>query len=697
MFLTVSSKSLNLIRSYCFESLDPSKFYIIFPYESMEKDGRQINVSGNEIGFSKSYMDLSVDPYEDFYNYCNKKWLESNPIPPDKPSWGAFLQLREMNLLRLKEIAEECASICSQKGTSNRDLVGRFYKSVMNTSEIEKRKFDPVKPYIGRIDSANETDELFKEIIDLHRVGIFPLFISMSAGDEKNSSVYALYLYQGGLTLPNRDYYLEEKFADVRAYYKEYVVKALSMFGLDHEKSEREASLIIDFETSLAEASRKNEDLRDAEKNYNKFQIEQFCEEYKSLDLKKYLSGIGVPGTEYVILGQPEFFKHISGVMEKDDLHRLKAYLKWAVLNSFMPLLHQEAEDLHFDMFMRKIMGQREKEERWKKAIRVIDENIGEALGQLYMEKYFGEESRKRMDTMIRDIREVFIEKIRSLEWMSDTTKEKALQKFSKFRAKIGGPAKFRDYSSIEVLEDDFAGNVLRANHFEVERQAKRVGQEVDREEWGMTPSTVNAYFDPTKNEIVFPAGIIQPPFFDPKADDPVNYGGIGGVICHEITHGYDDQGRRYDQDGNIRDWWTEEDSVRFMERAKMISDLYGNLEVLPGFKLNGNLTLGENIADFGGVSISFAALQKHLEKHPELRKEIDGFTPEQRFFISWGQIWRQNSREEISKMLISIDPHSPGKFRGVIPVQNHPEFKKAFKSSKGLEKPLYDRSITIW
>ncbi|MGP6239844.1 M13 family metallopeptidase [Cuniculiplasma sp. SKW4] len=663
----------------------------------MENYRSENSKSGSEIGFSRSYMDLSVDPYEDFYKYSNGKWLENNPIPEDKSSWGSFLQLRELNLARLKDIAEECAKNCSEKGKSNRDLVGRFYKSIMNRDEIERRKFDPVRPHMDRIDSVKNFGELFERVIELHKSGIFPLFTTMSASDEKNSSIYAFYMFQGGLVLPNRDYYLDEKFEDVRSHYREYIIKALNMYGMSEEESRSNASIIMEFETSLAKVSRRQEDLRDPEKNYNKMNLNEFHKTYGSLDLRKYLSLMGVARADYVIVGQPEFFAFVSETLGGKDLSQLKTYVKWSILNSFMPMLHKEAEDLHFDMFMRKIMGQKEQEERWKKAIRTIDELIGEALGELYMERYFGEESRRRMDTMIRDIREVFSEKIKKLEWMSDETKERALHKFSKFRAKIGGPVKFRDYSSIEILENDYVGNVLRSAKFEVQRQAKRVGEEVDREEWGMTPPTVNAYFDPTKNEIVFPAGIIQPPFFDPTADDPVNYGGIGGVICHEITHGYDDQGRRYDENGNIRDWWTEEDATKFMERAKMISDLYGSLEVVPGFKVNGNLTLGENIADFGGVSISYAALQKHFQKHPELRKEIDGFTPEQRFFISWAQIWKENSKVERSKMLVSIDPHSPGKFRGVIPVYNHPEFKKAFKSPKGLEKPIYDRAITIW
>ncbi|MCL4345103.1 MAG: M13 family metallopeptidase [Candidatus Thermoplasmatota archaeon] len=663
----------------------------------MEKEGKGNASVGKNIGFSGSYMDTTVDPYVDFYRYANGKWLDSNPIPPDKTGWGAFSELRDMNLQRMKEILEECSTKCTDEGKSNTDLVGRFYKSVMNTAEIEKRRFDDVSPYIDKIEGATSMEALFKEIVHLHQSGIFPFFSTFSNNDEKNSSVYAFYFYQGGLSLPNRDYYLEEKFREVRDYYKEYVIKAWEMYGHSRSTAEEEASSIVKTETEIAKASRKQEDLRDAERNYNKLTVVDFNSRYSSLNLENYLAGIGVRKADYVIVGQPEYLDFASRFLKEGEIEELKIYVKWIVLNSFMPMLHKEAEDLHFDMFFRKIMGQKEPEDRWKKAVRTVDTSIGEALGELYMQKYFGEDSRKKMNVMIEEIKDVFREKIKSLDWMSDGTREKALQKFSRFRAKIGGPVRFRDYTSVEILPDDYAGNVMRASRFEIRRQAERVGNEVDREEWYMTPPTVNAYFNPTENEIVFPAGIIQPPFFDPSADDPVNYGGIGSVICHEITHGYDDQGRRYDDAGNLRDWWTEEDAAKFTEKAKQISDLYGSLESVPGFRVNGQLTLGENIADFGGISISYAALQKHLANHPELRREIDGFTPEQRFFLSCAQIWRQNIREEMARMLISIDPHSPGKFRGMVPLYNHPEFVRAFKSTGGLNKPVYCRDIIIW
>lgn len=655
------------------------------------------NLTPESIGFSKSNMDMSADPYEDFYRYANGKWIDSNPVPADKSSWGAFYELHELNMHRLGEILEECASKCTENGKTNIDLVGRFYKSVMNTEEIEKRKFNPVRGLLEKIDSIQSRESLVDMITEMHRSGTFPLFTVFSENDQRNSAIYALYFYQGGLTLPNRDYYIEERFRDVKEYYGEYIKKVWKLYGMAEEGSEKYSSIIMDVENAIAGSSRKQEDLRDAEKNYNKFTIVELNKKYRNMGFEKYLDKMGIRGIDYVIVGQPEFFEFLNKFLASMDLENLKIYLKWIALNNRMPYLNKEAEDLHFDMFYRKIRGQKEKEERWKKAVHIIDSSIGEALGEIYVKKYFTEESRKRMETMISDIREVFTEKVNKLPWMSEETKRKALQKFSKFRVKIGNPPKFRDYSSIQILSGDLTGNVARAWEFEVKRQAERAGKEVDRDEWYMTPPTINAYFNPTENEIVFPAGIIQPPFFDPNMDDAVNYGGIGSVICHEITHGYDDQGRRYDENGNLGDWWTEEDAKKFSERADKISELYSSLEVLPGFKVNGKLTLGENIADFGGVSIAYEALQKHLEKHPELRKEIDGFTPEQRFFLSCSQIWRQNTREETLKMLISMDPHSPARFRGMVPLQNHPEFKSAFKSTKGLDKPVYSRDITIW
>jgi len=663
----------------------------------MEKDSSEKSTTAEIPRFSVNHMDMSANPFVDFYRYVCGNWLVTHPIPEDKTRWGAFNELMERNTYILWKILERCASANKDHESQLERFLGDFYISVMDTESIEKKKFAPIHHLIKMIEDADSKKKINQVLAHLHSVGIPCFFDYYAEADEKNSSIYAFHFYQGGLSLPDREYYTHESFAVLRKEYEAHIARMFKLLYTGLCNIERYSNTVLDIETKLAKSSRPRADLRDTEKNYNRSDSDSLPGMYNNIDLAYYLRTVGVPEVPYVIIGQPEFFEALDSLVASESIDNLKIYLIWKVINFSAPFLHSEVDEEHFDFFNRKLLGQKEQEPRWKRAVRIIDMLVGESLGKIYVDEQFGDEARKRISTMIEDIKMVFRRRLETVPWMSDSTRQRAIEKFDKFRTKIGYPKKFRDYSSVKVVRDDFFGNVTRAMVFEIKRQIGRVGSPVDREEWLMTPPTVNAYFNPTENEIVFPAGILQPPFFDVELDDPVNYGGIGTVISHEITHGFDDQGRRFDENGNLKEWWTADDEKAFMERAKKVVELYSLQEVLPGVHVNGELTLGENIADFGGVSIAFEALERHLKENPLNRKNIDGLTPEQRFFISYGQIWRSNVREQEAKRLATIDPHSPEKFRATLPAVNHEAFESTFES---LIPDKYENSkekIKVW
>ena len=643
--------------------------------------------------FSAGFMDKSADPVSDFYHYAAGNWLKTRSIPEDKSTWGAFDELLERNNALLRSILEACIPVSSDKTVEG--MLGRFYQSALDTQTIENRKFEPIRGLIERIDKIDTIDSMIETVSLLHRTGIPSFFHVYSDPDKKESSRYALYIDQAGLSLPDREYYLSDDFSGIRTQYLRHMANMFSLMGSDGNEAGKNAETVLALETLIAKFSRPQADLRDAERNYNRYRVDDLAFKFGKIGLGKYLTYIQIPDVENIVIGQPEFMKSLQDIVSSRPIEDWKIYLKWNVLNTAASLLHSDAEKEHFDFFNRKLLGQEKPEPRWKTAIEMIDSCIGEALGELYVRKHFGKDAKERMKLMIEDISNAFASKLSSLAWMGEETRKLALQKFRRFRAKIGYPDRFRDYSSIEIKENDYFGNVVRSEEFEFRRQVKRIGKQVDPNEWYMSPPTVNAYFSPTDNEIVFPAGILQPPFFDVSMDDAVNYGSIGGVISHEITHGYDDQGRKYDADGNLKDWWSEEDREEFMKRAKRVVDLYSSVEVLPGMHINGELTLGENIADFGGVSIAYEALQRRLERQPQSRRLIDGLSPEQRFFISWAQTWRLNIRDQESRRRLTVDPHAPDRIRAVFPVMNHPDFERAFGRDPTGEDLA--RKIAIW
>ena len=658
--------------------------------------------------FSISYMDRSVDPAKDFYHFADGDWVKNNPVPPDKSRWASFIELAQRNWYLIHEILNSASEDTSGSVHSPKREVGDFFASAMDTNRIEQLGFKPIQGDLKRIDEIKTTKDLFAVLADFHQRDIGGIFSSGFGPDAKNSSIYAYHLHQGGLSLPDRDYYLKDSFADVREKFRAHVTKMFTLLGEKPEQAAADAATVLSLETELAKASRSRVDLRDPDRNYNKFTTAEFLAKDSTIPWDIYWTDSGlapkpssannlIPLT-YEIVGQPEFFDIVSKMLQERPLADWKVYLRWHLLHESAPYLQSAVEDENFAFYGKVLSGQETQEPRWKRAAHVIDGSIGEALGQLYVEKYFPPEAKARMNDLVNNLRTVFRDRLQKVDWMTEATRAKALAKFARFTQKIGYPDKFRDYSSVEIRRDDYLGNVRRAAMFETHRELVRLGKPVDKTEWGMTPETVNAYFNPLMNEIVFPAGILQPPFFDTTMDDAVNYGAIAAVIGHEITHGYDDQGRKYDADGNLHGWWTDQDAREFEARAQKVVDEYDAFEALPGLHVNGKLTLGENIADLGGVTVAYDALERVLAKDPSKRKKIDGFTPEQRFFISFAQIWRTNIRDAEARRLITVDPHSPGQFRAIGPLVNLQSFDDAFGIKEGdpMWRPLAERA-KIW
>ncbi|MGP6294563.1 M13 family metallopeptidase [Caldiplasma sukawensis] len=636
------------------------------------------------IGFSIENMDQSIDPFDDFYKYSCGNWLKKTQIPKDFPFINSFLELWEKNMEDLKQILEE--SLRDAGKTKEEEILGDFYRSFMNKNEIERKKFFPISGIMEKIHHLGNIEEASAICGELASIGVYSFFTPEVYPDAKKSNFYALSMVQGGLSLPERDYYMEERFSDLREKFKLHIKTMFEMYGFPEREAADKARMVYEIEEKIASISWPSQELRDEEKNYNKYSYEEVRNLLKPIDYNVYLKNLGVEGPEYVIIGQPDFFSKLSEILSKVSIEHIKAYLRWRVLVHFSPFLHEEAENENFNFFQREIYGTEQKMERWKFAAINLDRYIGDAIGKIYVKKHFSEESKKKMEELVSNLIMSFRETIENSAWMSQETKKRAMDKLSTLRVKIGYPEKFKDYSYLVIKSDDLVGNIIRAGQYETARMMKKVGMKVDREEWYMTPQTVNAYNNVRGNEIVFPAGILQPPFFDPQIDYPVNYGAIGTVIGHEITHGYDDQGRKYDGNGNLNSWWSESDEKKFNELSQKVVELYGSIEMLEGMKINGLLTAGEDIADLGGVSIAFRAMKRKMEKDGRPYQRKDGFTPEQRFFISASQIWKSKIMDNALRQRIKTDNHSPDSVRGLIPIITNPEFENTFSEKSKLK-----------
>jgi len=648
-------------------------------------------------GFSARHMDLSVAPGADFAKFAAGGWYGRTTIPADKSRWGGFDELAERNWGHLRALVEAAAANPGAPG-SNTQKVGDLFASAMDVAAINARGLKPIEPKLARIAAVTTREELAAVCADMHLELGNPLLGMAFYADQKKSDTYGFYLGQGGLSLPSKEYYFSEKFARERWEFIGHVARMLELAGEPKASAYQKAEVVFGLEKAMAENAKLPVELRDRLANYNKMTIAEAVAAYPGVPLRRLIEGLGVPGgVTDVIVGQPKFLEGVSKLMQDRPLDDWKTYVRWHLVSASAAYLTEALDEERFRFQGTVLSGTPKQEPRWQRAARRVDGLVGDALGQLYVAKHFPPESKARMLEMIRNIQAVMRDRLTTLEWMSEETRRKAVAKFDRFEAMIGYTDKWRDYSAVEIRRDDYYGNVIRAIRAESRRQIDRTGTKVDKREWGMTPPTVNAYFSPVTNQIVFPAGILQPPFFDAAMDDAVNYGAIGCVIGHEITHGYDDQGRRSDADGNLVDWWTPEDAAKFRERAQRVVEQFNGYQALPGLAINGQLALGENIADLGGVSIAFEALQRSLKGKPAPAK-IDGFTAEQRFFISWAQQWRTAYREDAMRLQVARGPHAPGNFRAIGPLVNFQPFYDAFGIKEGdkLWKAPADRA-KIW
>jgi len=646
-------------------------------------------------GFSLSNLDRSCKPCEDFYQFAMGGWMKANPIPAEYPTWGTFTELRDKNLAGMRTILESAANSKAVAG-SNEQKIGDFYASCMDAPAIDAAGSKPLAADLAAIDAIQDRKGLDSEIARLHRQANNVAFGFGATPDFKNSSQEIAAARQGGLGMPDRDYYLrdDEKSKQLREGYVKHVAKMFELAGDAADKAVGEAKTVMALETSFAKASRTRVELRDPEKNYNKMTIAELKKLTPDWSWEGYMQAVGSPAVTEINIGQPDFFKELDHQLSATPLSDWKVYLRWHVIHNAAPALSEAFVQENFNFYGKQLSGTTELQPRWKRCAQSANQNLGEALGEVYVQKYFPPETKARAKEMVNNLIAALRSDIPTLAWMGPETKKQALAKLEAFNVKIGYPDKWRDYSKLTIDRGSYLANVRRSDEFEENRDLAKIGKPVDRSEWGMTPPTVNAYYNATFNEIVFPAGILQPPFYDPKADDAVNYGGMGAVIGHEISHGFDDRGSQFDGQGNLRNWWTADDRKNFDERGQCIVDQFNSYEVEPGLHQNGKLVLGESIGDLGGLSIAYAAYEKSIEgKRP---KDIDGFTPEQRFFLGWAQVWGTNQRAEAARLQTNTDPHPLARFRGNGPISNLEVFAKAFGCKKG-DPMVREKSCKIW
>ena len=651
-----------------------------------------------ESGIRLTNLDQTINPRNDFYQYACGGWMKANPLTDEYSSFGSFDQLAENNRTQIKGLIEELAKQQSQPGSITQKI-GDLYNIAMDSAKLNADGVAPIKEYLDKLAAIKDRNGLSQEIATMHRDGFGPFFGLYVGADDMNSSMNMAQLYQGGLSLGEREYYLDDDdhTKEIRTKFEEHVDKMFQLAGFTAEEAQKAAKNVMKVETRLAEASKSAVELRDPYANYNKITVAQLKKEVPSIDWDAYFTTIGLKDLQEVNVGQMDEIKTVADLLKKEDLDVLKAYLQWNVINTASSYLSDNFVAQNFDFYGRTLSGTKEMQPRWKRAVSAVNGVLGEAVGQMYSEKYFPAAAKERMIKLVGNLQKALGERIQGLEWMSEETKAKALEKLAAFHVKVGYPDKWRDYSNLEIKNDSYWANIIRSNHFDHDKMIAKAGKPVDKDEWLMTPQTVNAYYNPTTNEICFPAAILQYPFFDMNADDACNYGAIGVVIGHEMTHGFDDQGRQYDKDGNLKDWWTPEDAKNFKERAQVLVDYFGNIEVLPGLKANGELTLGENIADHGGLQVSFLALQKAMAENP-LGKDEHGFTPEQRFFLSYANVWADNTRDEQIRLQTKSDPHSLGRWRVNAALPHISMWYDAFgvKEGDALYLPVEKRA-SIW
>ena len=650
----------------------------------------------NSWGFNTANLDKTCKPCDDFYQFAMGGWMKANPIPPEYPSWGSFAQLADKNQQNLKQILEEAANTKAAPG-SNEQKIGDFYASCMDTSAIDAAGTKPIEPDLARIAEVKNLADLQAEAARLQVRGANVLFRFGSNQDAKDSTQVIGGASQGGLGLPEREYYLkeDEKSKLLRESYVKHVGKMFELLGDPADKSAAEATTVLKIETTLAGASMKNTDLRDPNKTYHKMMLAELKTLMPNFSWEAYFKSVGQPELKEINVGQPEFFKALDAQLAATSLDDWKTYLRWHLVNGAAAGLSEKFVAEDFDFRGKSLTGAKEIQPRWKRCAQATDRALGEALGQVYVQKYFPPVAKARALEMVHNLIAALHDDLQTLPWMGPDTRAQAIAKLEAFTVKIGYTDKWRDYSALKIDRRSYAENQIRASAFEFARRLDKIGKPVDRTEWGMTPPTVNAYNNSSMNEIVFPAGIMQPPFYDPKADDAVNYGGMGAVIGHEITHGFDDHGSQFDGKGNLKNWWSDEDQKNFKARAACVSDQFDSYVVDGDLHENGKLVLGESIADLGGLAISYAAYEKSLEGKPR-PPEKDGFTAEQRFFLGWAQVWGANERLEFARLMANTNPHPLARFRANGPLSNLAIFAQAFGCKKG-DAMVREQACKIW
>ncbi|MGI4788585.1 MAG: M13 family metallopeptidase [Janthinobacterium lividum] len=647
-------------------------------------------------GVDLAAIDPAASPCTDFYQYANGKWLTAHPIPVDRASFGGFSELYDRNQAILHSIVDEAsAGTPSPKGSVKRK-VADFYRSGMDTATIEREGASPLAPEFARIDAVHDTASLEAEIAHLHKIGVGAVFGFGVGADEKSSLQNVAQIDQGGLSLPDRDYYTktDPKSVALRTEYAAHVARMFALLGDAPSVTDAEAQTVLGLETQLATVSMTRVERRDPNATYHKMSLAEVNALTPGFTYQPYFAAVGASHPGMIIVGQPKFFAETGRLLTAAPLADWKTYLRWHLINSMAGYLSEKFVAENFAFKGTILSGVTQNQPRWKRVLNETNGDLGEGLGQLYVARAFPPAAKARALTMVLNLKAALRTRLLTLDWIGEDTRKQALVKLDKMRIKIGYPDHWRDYSKLSVNSPTYVVNVIAANTFEFNYDLAKLGKPVDRSEWGMTPPTVNAYYSPSGNEIVFPAGILQPPFYDPKADDASNYGGIGAVIGHEMTHGFDDQGRQFDSNGNLKDWWTAADKKNFQSRADLVAQQFDNFVAVDDVHVNGHLTLGEDIADLGGLKIAYLAFEKSQAGKPKAPL-IGGFTPEQRFFLAFGQIWRENVRPEALRLSLATDPHAPNKFRVLGPIANLPEFSEAFPCPAG-EAPKTAR-VNIW
>jgi putative endopeptidase len=650
-------------------------------------------------GFSLDNIDKSIDPCVDFYQYACGNWIKNSEIPADQAQWVSFVELNERNKDIERSILEKAAA-----GGASRDAIdqkiGDLYGSCMDEKAVEAKGLGPLQPELSRIAAVQDKGALIDELAHLDLTGSASLFSFYSSPDLHNSDQVIANIDQGGLTLPDRNYYIKDddaKMKEMRQHLVEYITQVFTLAGQTPQQAADSAQTVLRIETALAKAAMERTLRRDPKNRDHKMTRDEAVALGPNFYLNRYFTAMGAPSFTELNVVNPDFFKQVNATLESESLDSLKTYMSWHLLNPASPWLSDAFVQANFK-FLQNLTGQKEMQARWKRCVNLTDGELGEALGQRYVDVTFGPDGKQRMLKMVDALEKSLAEDIHNLSWMSEETKKQAKVKLDAIRNKIGYPDVWRDYSSVTIKRDDLIGNIARADEFETKRDIHKIDKPLDRKEWGMTPPTVNAYYNGSFNEIVFPAGILQPPFFDKSMDDDVNFGGIGLVIGHELTHGFDDQGRKFDPQGNLHDWWTEQDGQEFEKRVSCVADEYSNFVAVDDLKLNGKLTLGENTADNGGARIALMALEHMIadDKTGKEGRKIDGFTPEQRFFLGFARVWCEKRRPEVARVRVLTDPHSPGKYRVNGVVQNMPEFQKAWGCKAG-QPMVAENACHVW